>query len=257
MKLNVVSVTAIGLVVGGLAGSAFWQLRRADGPAPGVRGTSAAPGSGAGAATGSAPALAGRAPASAAEGLRAQALVPNAPGAAPAVDLAQPGDPFAQLAGAGDEAMGGLGVRKPAAGDAGTDEAGEGDEAEPTDAGVGIRFSPDREGIQAAVRESRPKLRECYEGWLKTDGKLGGTLKLTFTIAPPKPGESPEGGDAIAVIRDVAVMHSELGNMAMEGCALNAMTDLQFDAPEAEMVVNYPLVFEADSGDEAAEAPAP
>ncbi len=111
----------------------------------------------------------------------------------------------------------------------------------------GPRFAVDREGIRAAMGDKTPEIRECYEAWLQQNPSLGGTLKVHFRINQP-PGKN------LAMIDDVDIGDGGLGNVALEGCVLNAIKTIRFEPPPrgGVMEVNYPFHFsshdEADAG---------
>lgn len=119
------------------------------------------------------------------------------------------------------------------------------EEDEP-DPATALVWSPDKEGIQGAVREVIPEIKECYEGWLEADRTLGGTLRVRFSI------EVPEGGTE-AQVTNAALLSSDMDHPFMEGCVLNAMSQLRFDPPQnGKLDVTYPLKFQAkDDGDPA------
>ena len=105
------------------------------------------------------------------------------------------------------------------------------------------RWPVDREGIRGAVREALPQVKDCYESWLEINPNLGGTLTVKFRIIEDAAGE---GG----VVADAALGRSDMDHPFLEGCVLNAMSDLRFDRPpDGEVNVAYPLHFSSpDAG---------
>jgi hypothetical protein len=96
-----------------------------------------------------------------------------------------------------------------------------------------------REGIQKAVQEELPGIRECYEGWLQQNPALAGKMKVEFTIV-----EIP-GRDRAKIIR-VEVADGGMGHLAMEGCVRNVFKGMRFEAPKGgELRVVYPIQFAA------------
>jgi len=113
------------------------------------------------------------------------------------------------------------------------------DPADRTDADPTLVFSPDREGIQGAVNESLPQIKDCYQSWLQVRPDLSGRVMVQFVIAGD--AEDPDFSE----IRDVTLKDSELGHTLMEGCVASLFEELQFEAPDGggEVAVNYPLKF--------------
>lgn len=100
-------------------------------------------------------------------------------------------------------------------------------------------WSADKSGIQSAMREITPAIRECYDGWIQDNREMQGKLVVKFTI-----GADP-GADE-AKVQSVNLPESELGNPLMEGCVLNAVSGLRFDVPDdGNLTVNYPFRFSA------------
>jgi hypothetical protein len=109
---------------------------------------------------------------------------------------------------------------------------------------AGIRFPLDRRGISAAMEEQKPQMKECYEQWQKLQPSLAGTMKIAFRIAT-------DGGEESIVDQVRVLEDGGMGNVAFEGCVLNAVSDLRFEKPEGggTVTVHYPIVFAAsDAG---------
>lgn len=93
----------------------------------------------------------------------------------------------------------------------------------------------DRTGIQSAIRETLPEMRDCYESWLQQNPELGGTLQLSFQIV------AADGG---GVVQNIAILDGGVGHRVFEGCVANVFSGLEFEEPEGQpMSVTYPLVF--------------
>ncbi len=98
-----------------------------------------------------------------------------------------------------------------------------------------------RDGIQAAVREAKPELRECYESWLQQQPKLAGDVSINFVIDANDAGQ---GG-----VQRLSIVDGGLGHTMLEGCVLNVMGELSFERPSSPLNVTYPLRFDtADAG---------
>lgn len=96
-------------------------------------------------------------------------------------------------------------------------------------------FSPDKDGVQGAVREALPAIQECYEGWLEADPGLAGAIKVRFTV---------EADGEEARVTSASLLSSTMAHPFVEGCVLNAMSGLRFDPPEGgRLDVTYPLRF--------------
>ena len=98
-------------------------------------------------------------------------------------------------------------------------------------------WSVDKDGIQGAIRETTPAIRECYEAWLKAEQALGGRIVISFTISTAT--DNPEMGH----ISKVGMNESELDHALLEGCVLNAVSEIAWAAPEEPVTVNYPFNF--------------
>lgn len=118
------------------------------------------------------------------------------------------------------------------------DDPAEPDEVDEADAADELVWTVDKDGIQAAMRESRPKLRECYAAWLKENEALGGRMVVRFTISPGEGGEAERGR-----VTRVEIPDSELDHGLLEGCVLNVLAGLSWSAPDEPLTVSYPFVF--------------
>lgn len=106
-----------------------------------------------------------------------------------------------------------------------------------------IQWPIDAEGIRAAVADSLPQIRECYEEWLKTNDAIKGKVKVQFTI---ELDESPEALQKNrGKITAVEIKDSTLKHKLLEGCVGSVMGDLKFDAPQnGKTTVSYPIEFQ-------------
>ena len=94
-------------------------------------------------------------------------------------------------------------------------------------------------GVYGALRESVPYLKECYRGWHLADPELQGRIVTRFRVVQD-PADPERGWMTEAVIEE-----GGLSNVLMEGCVLNALSDLQFGAPEErEITVRYAMYFD-------------
>lgn len=115
--------------------------------------------------------------------------------------------------------------------------------AEATEGRNALQFSLDRDGIQGAVREQLPAIRECYEGWQEANPGLGGRLLVHFRVERA----TDDAGEPYGRVIEAALERSDLDHPFLEGCALNAFSDMRFDAPEGELLsVRYPVVLRGD-----------
>ena len=105
-----------------------------------------------------------------------------------------------------------------------------------------MTWSVDRDGIQGAVREALPDIRECYEGWLRANPALAGKVTVRFTIATD--ADDGERGK----VTKAALVASDVGHPLMEGCVLNVMAGLAFEAPSdgKPLDVNYPIILQTE-----------
>ena len=104
----------------------------------------------------------------------------------------------------------------------------------------------DRDGILGAVASAQPKIAECYDGWVQADRDLGGRLVVAFHIAADP--DDPELG----AIDRADVVETELEHALLEGCVLNAVSELVFEPPDDEdgLQVRMPFLFSKDDEDE-------
>ena len=109
-----------------------------------------------------------------------------------------------------------------------------------------LLFSPDSEGIKAALREQvAPAVRECYRGWLEESPALEGRVLISFEIPAQRPAES--GEEEGMQIRGASLKVDELEHPFMSSCLLNSLAALRFERPESAkpIQVNYPFRFQA------------
>ncbi len=111
-------------------------------------------------------------------------------------------------------------------------------EAEPEVAGEPMVWSVDREGIQGAMDESKPKIQECYSAWIKSNPDLAGRMVISFVIEPL--AEGSEYGK----VTEVELADSDVEHPLLEGCVLNVASELRWTAPpDGRMAVRYPFLF--------------
>jgi len=106
------------------------------------------------------------------------------------------------------------------------------------------RFPLDRAGIPQAVRSVGPDIKDCYQEWLKLNPGIGGRMKVKITVTAD-PEDSSRGQ-----VTGAEVLESEVKNAFIDGCVLNALSDLEFNAPpDGTMSFVYPFRFSApDAG---------
>ncbi|MFN3202735.1 MAG: AgmX/PglI C-terminal domain-containing protein [Bradymonadia bacterium] len=124
------------------------------------------------------------------------------------------------------------------------DEAAEGDVEE------AMIWSLDKEGVVGAMKEIKPHIEECYDGWAKrTEDPIEGRVAIQFTIDAP---DVEEGSDTEAAqdrpgqIKAVKIVQSDLDHSALEGCIVNSIEGVKFQAPESgePLEVTYPFLLE-------------
>lgn len=117
------------------------------------------------------------------------------------------------------------------------------DSASDADSGDPVIHPVSPVGIDGAMRGELVGIRECYQAWLNQNPDLGGRLVVRFTIEddPEQPGEA--GVSAVAIDDDSTVDH-----VFIEGCVMNAVSDLRFEPPEmgSPVTVTYPFQFTAE-----------
>ncbi|PZR14488.1 MAG: hypothetical protein DI536_10555 [Archangium gephyra] len=92
-----------------------------------------------------------------------------------------------------------------------------------------------RDGIQDAVQSVMPEIWDCYHSWSQQQSGLGGSISFSFVIA------ASDGG--VGTIRDIGIVDGGLGLTALDGCVLNVMSGLSFEAPSSPLNVTYPMKF--------------
>jgi hypothetical protein len=93
------------------------------------------------------------------------------------------------------------------------------------------------EVIQRIIRQNFGRFRLCYENGLRTNPKLGGTVKVKFTITNAGAVSQP------------ADSGSDLPDKAVVACVVKGFANLSFPQPEGGVVVVvYPIIF-APPGD--------
>ena len=108
-------------------------------------------------------------------------------------------------------------------------------------------WTPDREGIGAAVRESQLDLHVCYEEWLKLDPSIEKKITIQFVIetsdASDPDAPRAEDGTEMAVVEELGIA-SDMEHPFMEGCVSNVFSDFWFSPPpDGRLEVTYPLSF--------------
>ena len=101
------------------------------------------------------------------------------------------------------------------------------------------RFPTSEEGINDAIREELSEIRECYQAWLNLEPDLEGQIEVTFVISDV---------DGVGEVTSTELQdRTTTDHTLFEGCVLNVMSDLRFEAPAdgGEVVVNYPFIFKA------------
>lgn len=98
----------------------------------------------------------------------------------------------------------------------------------------------DEEGIDAAVFPQLRDIRECYQAWLEAQPDLAGRIVVRFVV-------SEQGGTGV-VDRIAIVEGTSTGNTLFEGCVMNVMSELRFEAPPGggTVEVDYPFVFRSE-----------
>jgi TonB family protein len=99
------------------------------------------------------------------------------------------------------------------------------------------RGSLDKEIIDRVVRDHMQEVRACYEAQLRHDRKLGGAIRVMFTIGAT--------GSVVASELEKSTMNNRLVN----DCLVQAVRAWTFPPPEGGgvVVVNYPFVFASSS----------
>ncbi len=88
------------------------------------------------------------------------------------------------------------------------------------------------EVVQRIVRQSFGRFRLCYEGALKQDPELAGTVEVHFTI------------DQKGATTGVVEGRSTIDDPTMRSCVVRAFAGLTFPQPEGGVVaVSYPILF--------------
>ncbi len=98
----------------------------------------------------------------------------------------------------------------------------------------------DEEGIDAAVFPRLRDIRDCYGAWLEVHPDLEGRIVVRFTVI---------GRDDVGVVDRIAIVEgTSTGNTLFEGCVMNVMSDLRFEAPPggSTVEVDYPFVFRSE-----------
>lgn len=115
---------------------------------------------------------------------------------------------------------------------------------DPPMAPIKPRFALDRSGISQAVKSIVPDIKDCYQEWLKVNPGLGGVMKVKITIAVD-PEDSTKG-----TVVEAKIVQSKVQNQFVEGCVVNALSELEFEPPtEGDFSFLMPFKFAApDAG---------
>lgn len=117
------------------------------------------------------------------------------------------------------------------------------------------RFATDRDGIQAAMRDKLPELKECFEPWQKLNPELGGRITASYKIS----SETSSDDKSEARIKELYIKDGGLGNDLLDGCVLASFKSLHFETPDGggEIEVNYPLTFSGGDDEPDQDQPKP
>lgn len=104
--------------------------------------------------------------------------------------------------------------------------------------GVNVQGRLPPEVVQRIVRQNFGRFRMCYEGGLRRDPKLEGSVTVQFEI----------GKDG-AVSKPKSVAVTDLKDQAVVACIVKSFASLSFPAPEGGVVVvKYPIKFAPGGG---------
>lgn len=104
------------------------------------------------------------------------------------------------------------------------------------------RFPLTHDGLARGTASVHREIEQCYAGWLKRDRALAGGLKVHLTIE--RDSSQPERGK----VSVAELLSNDLHHTALEGCVLNAFSELGFEPPEeGKLDVVLPLVFNTET----------
>ncbi len=98
---------------------------------------------------------------------------------------------------------------------------------EPTPVSMNSNLRPKE--IQAVVRSSYPKMRQCYETHLASVPDARGKIIMSFAI------------DADGVVQDLDSSESTLTDGTLRGCFESAFSAMKFPATGSRLTVKYPI----------------
>ena len=106
------------------------------------------------------------------------------------------------------------------------------------------RFPLDRTGIPQAVQSVVPDIKDCYQEWVKLNPGIGGAMMVQITVTTD-PEDTSKGK-----VTGAEIVKSEVKNKLIDGCVLNALSELEFEAPpDGTVSFAYPFRFSApDAG---------
>ncbi len=100
-----------------------------------------------------------------------------------------------------------------------------------------VLFPTSKDGINDAIREELPEIRECYQSWLELQPELEGIIEVKFVISDV---------DGVGEVTRTETMDTtNTDHTLFEGCVLNVMSGLTFEPPEdgGVVIVSYPFEF--------------
>ena len=95
----------------------------------------------------------------------------------------------------------------------------------------------DKGGIKGAMTEMSPEFHRCYQENLDDVPGLQGRMEVSFVV---------EEMDGIGQVVEVDIDHSAVDDGPLEDCVMDAMEQLQFDAPAEALTVRWPFMFRAE-----------
>ncbi len=93
----------------------------------------------------------------------------------------------------------------------------------------------DGKGISGAVREALPRMKRCYEAAIERDPQLAGRITAHFALTEV---------DGVGRVTGLE-LETTTDQPDFEDCVGDVLAELAFDAPDDQVTVSYPLVFEA------------
>jgi hypothetical protein len=106
--------------------------------------------------------------------------------------------------------------------------------------GGASRFASDDDGLDAAIDDLEPKVQRCYQDVLDLEPGVRGTIDVSFVLIE---------GNGAGRLDHVRVVDDHVDNVSLTSCIADRISEMSFDAPDADIEVTVPFEFVTDDAE--------